>query len=155
MYIHKIPPVIYNNLSKSLSQQIQGFQVSFLLKFPIFLLKALDNFIEKCGAYWSIRTVAYGGRYFSIGGDFLYYLLTVAAMLTINILLLLIFVNIILILMLLPALYGILSSVSRISSYLLPILLWLINILNSDQLHELLLVCSVLTFFPLTLKLLH
>lgn len=30
----------------------------------------------------------------------------------------------------------------------------LINILNSDQLHELLLVCSVLTFFPLTLKLL-
>lgn len=42
-----------------------------------------------------------------------------------------------------------------ISIYLLPILLWLINIQNSDQLHELLLACNVLTFFPLTLKLLH
>lgn len=37
----------------------------------------------------------------------------------------------------------------------LPILLWLINIQNSDQLHELPLACSVLIFFPLTLKLLH
>ena len=155
MYIHKIPPVIYNNLSKSLSQQIQGFQVSFLLKFPIFLLKALDNFIEKYGAYWSIRTVAYGGRYFSIGGNFLYYLLTVAAMLTINILLLLIFVNIILIQMLLLVPPGISLSGFGISIYLLPILLWLINIRNSDQPHELLLACNVLTFFPLTLKLLH
>ena len=48
-------------------------------------------------------------------------------MLTTNILLLLIFVNIILFLMPLPALHGILSSISGISIYLLPILLWLIN----------------------------
>ena len=57
-------------------------------------------------------------------------------------------------LMLLLVPHGISLSGFGISIYLLPILLWLINILNSDQLHELLLVCSVLTFFPLTLKLL-
>ena len=78
------------------------------------------------------------GGYFSIEGDFLCYLLTVAATLTTNILLLLIFVNIILILTLLPALPGILLSVSGISIYLLPILLWLINILNSVRHQELL-----------------
>ena len=53
------------------------------------------------------------------------------------------------------ALPGILSSVSGISIYLLPILLWLINILNSVRHQELLPVCSVLTCFPLTLKLLR
>ena len=42
-----------------------------------------------------------------------------------------------------------------ISIYLLLTLLWLINIQNSDQPHELLLACNVRTFFPLTLKLLH
>lgn len=62
-------------------------------------------------------------------------------MLTTNILLLLIFVNIILFLMPLPALHGILSSISGISIYLLPILLWLINIQNSVQPHELLPSC--------------
>ena len=53
------------------------------------------------------------------------------------------------------ALAGTSLSGFGISIYLLPILLWLINIQNSDQLHELLLACSVLIFFPLTLKLLH
>ena len=40
-----------------------------------------------------------------------------------------------------------------ISIYLLPILLWLINILNSALHQEPLPLCSVLICFPLTLKL--
>ena len=72
-----------------------------------------------------------------------------AAILTTSILLLLIFVNIILILMLLPALHGIPLSVSGILIYLLPILLWLINIQNSVLPQERLPVCSVLIFLPI------
>jgi hypothetical protein len=37
-------------LSESLSLDLSGFQIPFLLKSPTFLSKSLDNFIEKCGA---------------------------------------------------------------------------------------------------------
>ena len=44
------PPYLYDNLSESLSQQFQGFQIPFFIKSPTFLSKTLDNRIIKCGA---------------------------------------------------------------------------------------------------------
>ena len=35
----EIPPIELNNLSESLSRQIQGFQIPFLLKSPTFFAK--------------------------------------------------------------------------------------------------------------------
>ena len=59
------PPLIYNNLSESLSQKNQGFQIPLLLKSPTFLSKTLDKSIEKCDAMHPLLIT-----YFSIGGIF-------------------------------------------------------------------------------------
>ena len=134
--------MISRNLQLS---KIKAFWFLFI-KSPTFLPKTLDKSLKICGeADWIYFILSTGGQY-------LCYLLIVAVMLTTKTLLLLIFINIILIQMLLLVPPGISLSGFRISIYLLSILLWLINIQNSDQPHELLPACSVLTFFPLTLK---